>query len=227
MAGKSPKARAKGAASNAKKKRGQGARKKCVNCKKRKTCKDLYEKHAKQMENTKDTLTPAQKADVAKFKQHYEANKGRYESIGKEAGVPGPLVAALHWREKTGGPFDVYLHNGQKLGQPTTMVPRGVNFGKGEFDKAAVAGLNQQKRCKEALGMDENTTDKAKMAAFAESWNGQGYDMRNTSSPYVYSGTDQYSAGKFLETPGHKSWYSPTTVDAQTGVIPLVNSVSP
>ncbi len=222
MAKPKAKARAKTASRKASRKRKQAPRKKvaCAKCKK-KTCDQLYEKHKKEVEKAK--TNDKFKGDIAAFKKHYEANKAKYESVAEQTNVPAPLIAALHWRESSGN-FGTYLHQGDPLGKPPVNVPTNIpTFGKDEWDKAAAHAINQKKACRDALGMDKNTKDRAKMAAYAERYNGLGYDGKGVPSPYVYSGTDNYSAGKYIRD----HVYSSTAVDKQVGVLPLVDAVSP
>jgi lysozyme family protein len=222
MARATAKAKAKTASRNAKKKRKSAPRKKtgCAKCKK-KTCDQLYEKHKKTIDKAKEN--GKFKGDIAAFKKHYEANKSRYEAVADQTGVPAPLIAAIHWREGSGN-FGTYLHQGDPLGKPPTHVPTNIpTFGKNEWEKAAAHAINQKKACRDALKMDKNTTDRAKMAAYAERYNGLGYDNKGVTSPYVYSGTDAYSSGKYVAD----HVYSSSAVDKQVGVIPLVDSVSP
>lgn len=218
------KQRAKGAAGKAKGK-GKGKSKGRKGCKKCKpTCKELYEKHQKTIEGAKNKeLTPAQQADLNKFKANYEANKSRYEAVGNEANMPPELVASLHWRESSGN-FGTYLHQGDPLGKPATHVPTDIPvFGKDEWDKAAAHALKMKKwdKCKEELGLNKDTKDKAKMAAFSERYNGMGYNNKGVASPYVYSGTDAYTSGKYIAD----GTYSATAVDKQFGVVRLVDSI--
>jgi lysozyme family protein len=216
------KAKAKGAATKAKKKKGKG-RTGCKNCSP--SCKELYEKHQKELEKAKySQMTPQQKSDLEKFQKNYWNNYERYQAVGKDAGVPPSMVAALHWRESSGN-FGTYLHQGDPLGKPATHVPTDIPvFQKDEWDKAAAHALKMKKwdKCKEELGLDEKTTDRAKMAAFSERYNGLGYHNKGVNSPYVYSGTDSYTSGKYIAD----GTYSATTVDKQLGVITLSDSVT-
>lgn len=187
-------------------------------------CAQLYEKHKKQLEDEKTKLTKAQQADVDKFKANYQAHKAEYQSVADQTGVPPELVAAIHWRESSGN-FGTYLHQGDPLGKPPVHVPTDIpTFQKGEWDKAAANALNNKgkKECQDALGMNKDTKDRAAMAAYAERYNGLGYNNKGVASPYVYSGSNQYSAGKYVKD----GVYSPTAVDQQVGVIPLVDSIS-
>jgi lysozyme family protein len=219
MAGAKTKAKAAATKAKGAKKKGKKA---CKTCKA--TCKELYEKHQKELENAKaKKLSPSQQSDLNAFKKNYEANRGKYEAVGKQADMPPQLVAAIHWRESSGN-FGKYLHQGDPLGKPAVHVPKDIPvFGKDEWDKAAVHALKMKSKCKEELGINEDTQDRAKMATFAERYNGLGYHNKGVTSPYVYSGMDNYSAGKYVKD----SVYSAGTVDQQLGVVTLANSITP
>lgn len=214
------KAKAKGAATKAKGK-GKKAKTACKTC--NMTCQELYEKHQKELEKTQPTkLGREQQADLNAFQNNYEANKSRYEAVGKEADMPPQLVAAIHWRESSGN-FGKYLHQGDPLGAPAKRVPTNIPvFGKDEWDKAAVHALKMKSKCKDELGINKDTQDRAKMAAFAERYNGMGYSNKGVPSPYVYSGTDSYTSGKYIAD----HVYSADTVDQQLGVVRLTDSIS-
>jgi lysozyme family protein len=214
------KAKAKGAATKAKGKK-KKAKTACKTCKM--TCKELYEKHQKELEKAKaKELGPKQQADLDKFKKNYEANKSRYEAVGKEADMPPELVASLHWRESSGN-FGKYLHQGDPLGAPAKHVPTNIPvFGKDEWDKAAVHALKMKQMCKKELGINKDTKDRAKLAAFSERYNGMGYNNKGVASPYVYSGMDTYTSGKYVAD----GVYSASTVDQQLGVVRLSDSIS-
>lgn len=51
-----------------------------------------------------------------------------------------------------------------------------------------------------------------------EEYNGLGYAMRGIPSPYVWSGTDQYNAGKFVAD----HVFDPRRVDVQEGCAPIL-----
>lgn len=219
----SPKATAMEAADKAKKKPGLSATQTCAACNQK--CAKLYEKHKKKVDDLKDNLTKKQAADLEKFKANYEAHKADYQSVSDQTDVPPELVAAIHWREGSGN-FGTYLHQGDPLGKAPVNVPTNIpTFQKGEWDKAAAHALNtkDKKECQKVLGMTKDTKDRAAIAAYAERYNGTGYDKKNVPSPYVYSGTDEYTSGKFVKD----HVYSPTAVDKQLGVMPMVDSIMP
>lgn len=155
--------------------------------------------------------------DISKIKEVYEDNIEIYEVISNETGVPPELIAAIHYRE-SGCNFDTYLHNGQKLGKPTTIVPVGILFY--DFHNAAVDALNREQNSK-GFHLTPDA-DIATMMTFAEIYNGTGYTKnRNIASPYVYSGTNVYTSGKYVSD----GKYDANVVDAQPGVYLLVTTL--
>ncbi len=221
MAKVKAKARARKTATNARHKRKKSAKVTCAACKK--TCATRYQEHQKKTSASKQKLTKAQQDSVDKFKQHWAAHHAEYEAVADQTGTPAPLIAAIKWREKEGDDMNVYLQNGQTLGKATTIEPKNVRFPTGHFQEAAVAGLNQKdkKACRDQLGMDKNTTDRGKLATFAEKWNGTGYP--GGASPYVYAGTDQYTSGFYPRD----HFFDPNQVDKRVGVMPLIDAISP
>jgi lysozyme family protein len=156
--------------------------------------------------------------DINNINKIYNNNKDLYAKISQATGVPPELIAALHYRE-SGCDFDTYLHNGQKLGTPTTIVPVGRIFD--DFYEAAVDALISEQKGK-GIKLTSDMTDITMMMAFTEVYNGTGYtDYRNIASPYVYSGTNVYTSGKYVSD----GTYSATAVDKQPGVYILAMSL--
>ena len=155
--------------------------------------------------------------DIWNLKKIFDENKDVYEEIANETGVPPELIAAIHYRE-SGCNFETYLHNGQPLGEPTTIVPKGRIFY--DFSEAAIDALNSEQKNKDiSLSKDDSIE---MMMLFAELYNGTGYtDYKNTVSPYVYSGTDVYISGKYASD----GVYDPNLVDKQPGIYLLIVSL--
>lgn len=175
---------------------------------------DVYTKHQETIPDMEMDLGEHQWS-VDRFSGIWEANRERYERVAAQTDVPAELVAALHFRE-SGGNFNTYLHNGQPLGQVTTIVPKGVYFT--DWEEAAVDAMNRFAGLRDELEITAETEDLARIATFAEHYNGLGYDSRGVASPYVYSGTDEYSSGKYVRD----GVYDPNTRDRQLGVLPMV-----
>ncbi len=214
------KGRAKKAAGKAKKAARRGPREACAECKK--NCKAMYEKLKKELEDAKPNMDKSKQANADEFKKHYEANHERYEAVAHETGIPAPLIGAINWRESSGH-FNTYLHNGDPLGKPTVNVPKGKFFKKDEWDKAAADALKPFKKCAQEMGMTETTTDRAKMAAFAEHYNGTGYLNHGLGSAYANSGNTLYTTGFY---PSDGKWNF-DAVDPRPGVVPLVDNITP
>jgi lysozyme family protein len=218
-------AKAKAAAEAAKAKPAAPAAQPCKACKSK--CAKLYEENKKKIDKAKENLTDQQKADLAKFQQNYADHQAQYQSVADQTGIPPELVAALHYRESSSN-FNTYLAQGDPLGAPPVHVPNdGPTFQKGEWDKAAANILNSKgkKACQNALGITKDTKDRAALAAYAEGYNGTGYTdyHPNVNTPYVYSGTDQYSTGKY----GSDGHFDANLTDQQLGTLPLVDSITP
>ena len=181
----------------------------------------IYADHQKHTEAMTTELSADQANDVKNFRAHYEKNAARYEKVGKETGLPAPLIAAIHWRESHGN-FNTYLHQGDPLGKPAVHEPTDIPLFT-EWEPAAVHALKQKSNVAKSLAMDKDTTDLAAMATYAEFYNGLGYRQHGVESPYVYSGTDQYTGGKY----NADGQFSAKSRDQQTGVLPLIESVDP
>lgn len=170
-------------------------------------------------------------SEVMDFKEAYKKNKNRYENLGKATGVPPELIAIIHYRENTvdylNGTFNVYLHNGQTLGQVTTLVPKGKIFN--DFDSAAKDALQNWQSYINKYNLQTNSNDIVAMLCLAERYNGMGYYSAGYVSPYIFSGTNVYVSGKFVEisngSGGYKSVYDPNKVDQQVGAYLLLSSI--
>lgn len=169
---------------------------------------------------------------IKRFIDIAKQNQRKYELVADRTGIPWELIAALHYRE-SGMKFDTYLHNGQKLGKPTTMVPKGILFGEGEWELAAIHALggqltpdelrgNQPKKyfqnIRTSLGIDKNTQELSKLFTFAEIYNGTGYRPKGVPTPYIYSGTNMYNGGLFYAD----NKFSADRSDRSVGVAALV-----
>ena len=162
-----------------------------------------------------ENLSDTQKSALESFKENYANNKDKYEEVAKRTGVPAELIAAIHWRESSGD-FTTYLHNGEKLGQTTTLVPEGIYFGADQWTEAAVDALQRQ-GCSDLNGNDLND-----VLDFAERYNGLGYRNKGVASPYVWAGTTNYHGGKYVAD----GVYDPNHYDQQLGVAVMMKSIS-
>lgn len=142
------------------------------------------------------------------------ANRGRYEAAAASASgaIPWVIPACAHMLE-CGGDFARQILNGQRWDQKTTITPKG----RGPFDSweaAAVEGLRRH-----GLHFVEEWTLSRVLYAL-ECWNGLGYRVssRRIWTPYLWSGTNHYTAGKFTAD----GKYSAAAVSKQTGAAAIL-----
>ena len=141
-------------------------------------------------------------------------NKMRYQVISNTLGMPWQVVAAIHYRESDLD-FTKCLHNGDPLPGPTTHVP----IGRGPFRNWFAATLD-------ALRLKDFFTKDPWGWPFClyklEGYNGFGYRLKhNINSPYVYSGTQFYTCGKYA-TDGQ---FDPGLADKQFGCLVILKKL--
>lgn len=149
------------------------------------------------------------------------ANKTTYVSIAKRAGMPEVawlFIACAHYRESSQD-FTKNLGQGDPLDRVTTRVPkgRGPFLGPNAFADGAVDALVN------CAPYAAKLTDwsVAGMLTNLERYNGLGYANKGRPSPYVWSGTDQYSSGKYVAD----GVYDPDAIDKQLGVAGLILAI--
>ena len=179
----------------------------------------LETKHDSISKDLNITMSESQMRDTRRFEEHWLRNKGRYQSVANQTGVPAKMIAALHWRESSGN-FATYLHQGDPLGKPAVNWPTNIHVFH-QWEEAAVHALNMKSRHRNNLGIDSSTTEPGKLGAYAELYNGLGYHNGKRPSPYVYSGSNAYTTGKYVAD----GRFSASTVDSQVGVVPLLGSI--
>lgn len=142
------------------------------------------------------------------------AHQTRYEMVANK--LPQPpwfFIALLHYREADLD-FTTHLFNGDSLKRPTVNEPKGQPPGSGPFtwEESAWAALRWDKMDK----LLYSTT--AQIAWALEDYNGWGYFARHVVSPYLWAGSDQYTAGKFTSD----GVYNPHFEDKQLGGMTLL-----
>lgn len=177
-------------------------------------------------------VDPKKQKELDAVLEQYKANKKRYDTVAQATGIPGMLICALHYRE--GFQFNRYLHNGERLGKPTTYVPAGILFKEDEWEKAAIHALggnvvdaNGRKSLetfqalRKQLGLTADSKDMGAMMAFSERYNGMGYRGKGIRSCYVYAGTNLNQAGRYVAD--HK--FDPKSVDQRLGTAAIMMGI--
>lgn len=146
--------------------------------------------------------------------------QARYAALSATTGVPWFVIGILHMLEAS-GKFSTHRHNGDPLTARTVQVPKGR-------PKAAPANgsvYSWEESAADALAYDKVTENTdwsiAGLAYLFEKYNGFGYRSRSVKSPYLWSFSTAYTAGKF----GSDGKYDPKLVSKQAGAMVLLKAL--
>lgn len=152
---------------------------------------------------TRDFTAPAKKAI---------ANKAIYQQIEKTTGVPWVFIAASHYRESSQD-FSTNLAQGDPWNQVSTHVPKG----RGPFKSFVEAAVDALVNCSPYAARNKDWSLPA-LLTYLEEYNGLGYANHGIPSPYLWSGTNIYSKGKYVAD----GRFDPNVVDKQLGCAGLI-----
>ena len=145
------------------------------------------------------------------------ANKTRYAGIARAFVNPGLkwwLVGVIHQMECSQN-FSRYLGNGQPLNQVTTIEP----IGRGPFPTFEAGAIDALK-LQNANDITDWSIDG--VLHFLEGYNGYGYSKyHNMNSPYLWSGSNQYTSGKYVAD----GKFDANAVSQQVGVALLLKVI--
>lgn len=162
-------------------------------------------------------IKPVFEIAVNKAVMLYMRTCTRYETVEKmrSDGVPAPILFCLHLRESDND-FTAHPHEGSSLLHRTRFVPKGrLPPPKEPPYKWEVSAEDAYYVADKLQG---NWIDLVYAFDAMERFNGMGYRKRGILSPYIYSATQYYDAGKFVAD-GH---FSATAVDKQLGCIAIL-----
>lgn len=155
-------------------------------------------------------------AEINTLVDRISASKPIYQAAGASQSIPWFFVGAVHCMEG-GLNFSTHLHNGDPLTARTVKFPPGrplqpdppYTWDTSAADALAMRGLGQ-------------VTDwtLAGLLFQLESYNGFGYRTQDPpiATPYLWSGSNQYTKGKFVSD----GKYDPNFVSGQIGAAVLV-----
>lgn len=154
----------------------------------------LQELNAKRWSAAKLT----RRTEFLKYAKVAVANKGRYISICNRSGmdeIAWVFVAVSHYRESTQN-FSTNLGQGDPLQWKTTHVPagRGPFRGVNAFEDGAVDALVN---CAPFAARNKDWSIGG-LLTYLERYNGLAYANAERPSPYIWSGTNQYTIGKVV-----------------------------
>jgi lysozyme family protein len=164
-------------------------------------------------------LRPERKAEITKVADRLVAAKKRYvaiESLLKAKGffVPWWVIAVIHERE-AGKRWDCQLAQGD-LWKLSTHDPggRGPFFGATAFERGCLDALID---CAPHAAKWKDWSTGGTLTLLEE-YNGLGYAARGVPSAYVWSGSNQYTSGKYVAD----HVYRASAVDVQEGCAPII-----
>ena len=159
-------------------------------------------------------INPDKVDDAEAIAVKIRANKSRYDHVSELTYVPWYIIGAVHYREASLG-FAYHFHNGDPLTARTAHVPAGRPL-KGNppftWEQSTVDAMK--------LKAWDTCTDWGIENALnlIERYNGLGYKKKGLPSPYLWSWSNLYHAGKYVAD-GH---FDPTVVDKQCGCAVLL-----
>jgi len=150
--------------------------------------------------------------DVSAIAKRLVASKARYQAVEAKTGVPWFVIAVIHMRESSQN-WGSSLAQGDPINRVSTHVPRG----RGPFPTWEAAAIDALVDCGPYLARNKDWSIGGTLARLEE-YNGLGYYRKGKPSPYVWAGTNQYTAGKYVAD----GVYDPNHVDTQPGCAGLI-----
>jgi lysozyme family protein len=142
-------------------------------------------------------IQPERQETVARLVTMIVQNKDRYRSVGTSLGIPWFFIGAIHNMESSLS-FKGHLHNGDPLTARTVHVPKGR-------PAAGAPPFTWEESATDALQLEklDDVTDWTMPGILfqLEGYNGFGYRTNHPDvlSPYLWSFSNHYTAGKFVE----------------------------
>lgn len=143
------------------------------------------------------------------------AAQDRYKQIQTRTGVHWVFIASSHYRESNLN-FETQLGQGDPLHKVSVHEPRG----RGPFATFEDGAYDALVNCAPYAAKNDNWS-MPDLLTVLEAYNGLGYYHKGLPSPYVWSGTDQYTRGKYVAD----GVFDPNVVDRQLGVAGLIISL--
>lgn len=164
-------------------------------------------------------IAPAHDREVAWYRTMILKGRPRYESVSEATAVPWWFIAIAHGLE-AGFSFSRHLHNGDPLAAATIHVPRGRPphwNPPGRWEDSAWDALSYQGY----VGAQDWRVARALYRW--EAYNGWGYRRAGIAipSPYLWSFSNHYRAGKFVAD----GRYDPAAVSRQCGAAVMLKAL--
>jgi lysozyme family protein len=157
-------------------------------------------------------------AEVDEVVQRVLDFQNRYAAIAAQSNVPWYVIAVIHNME-CGLDFTKHLHNGDSLKRRTVNVPAGR-------PKTGQPPFTFEVSALDALKYDKLTEWKdwsiGGICYTLEGFNGWGYRAHKINSPYLWSCSNLYTRGKYIED----NQWSGTAISRQCGAAVILRRMS-
>ena len=163
-------------------------------------------------------ISPAHTVEIEQTTNQISKNENRYSAVAQPLGIPWFFVGVIHCME-AGLNFKCHLHNGDPLTARTVQVPKGrPTTGKPPFtwEVSATDALKY-----EGFAGQKDWSLPAMLYRF-EAYNGFGYRSHGINTPYLWSYSNHYTAGKYASDGN----YSPVLVSKQIGAAVLIRRLA-
>ena len=185
---------------------------------------DLRDEYESRFANCKVRAERAE--EIENTITHIMKSRPRYEAVSAVTRVPWYVIAIIHNME-CGGSFDCHLHNGDPLRERTVRQPPGRPLsGDPPFtwEASAIDALEYD-------GFDVwRDWSVAGTLYKLELYNGFGYRARKVPTPYLWSATQFYDRGKFVEVKvapkSYKVEFNPYLVSKQIGAAAILRRMA-
>lgn len=160
---------------------------------------------------------PERRGEIAYYLKRLNQGRALYEQVGRQLNIPWMFIGVTHGME-CGFNFKAHLHNGDPLSARTTQVPKGrpaagappFTWSQSATDALIFKGYHQ-------------VTDWSvpHMLHLFERYNGLGYRRRGVPTPYLWSYSNLYEKGKFVQD----GRFDPNAVSKQCGAALMLKAV--
>lgn len=158
------------------------------------------------------------------------ANRSRYENIEAQTSVPWFVIACIHYLEGS-SMFSRQLFNGEPWNQVTRKVPKGQGPWTSWEHSAIEAMIELNEDLTKLIGSDEFDWDIPEICFAFEKHNGWGYRLyhAHVKSPYLWSKTNHYVKGKYIEKKNifgqWKVHWKDNLVSQQVGAMAIIGRI--
>jgi lysozyme family protein len=162
-------------------------------------------------------ILPEHASTVAWYRSKLQTYRPRYEAVASATQAKWWFIAIVHALEATFN-FQGHLHNGDPLTSRTVHVPAGrppVWNPPSDWTSSAIDAINF-----EGFANQDDWSLARALFRF-ESYNGYGYHGKGINSPYLWSFSNQYSKGKYVQD----GVYDPNAVSGQCGTAVMLKAL--